>query len=563
MGLTRGDGLTGEDVTRNIKTVKAIPLTLRPAETTGRVPEFIEVRGEVYLSKADFAKLNEAREEEGLPVFANPRNAAAGSLRQLDPRVTAQRPLRALFYEIREISDAVSSAQGSQAGANETPIFSQAVATEKDMLNCLKGLGFPVPAFTLAACADDLVNAISRWEESRRSLPYDTDGIVVKLNDRDMARRMGYTGHSPRSQIAFKFPAEQVETKVLDIIIQVGRTGVLTPTAILEPVRVSGSTVSRATLHNEDIIREKDIRIGDTVVLQKAGEVIPEVVSVLKDRRAGAEREFFWPARCPACGGEVVRFPGEAAYRCTDVACPAQLRERLIHFASRDAMDIRGLGPAVVDALMEAGLVKDAGDLYSLSAEDVRKLPRQGDKSAENLVNAIRESRERSLARLLFALGIRHVGQRASYDLAERFGSLDAFLNAAEEDLAAVADIGPETVKSIVTARSQPSMESLIGKLKAAGVTGAVSQMSPSAAKDGVFSGKTLVITGGLPGMTRQEAEEKVRELGGIVSSSVSKNTFAVIVGDSPGSKLDKARQLGIRVIAAEEFGAIAKGRGI
>lgn len=547
-GLTRGDGITGEDVTRNIRTVKSIPLALRRGGTKDAVPRFLEVRGEVYLPKDDFARFNEMRQEEGLSVFANPRNAAAGSLRQLDPRVTARRPLHALFYEIREMAGESTDTE---------------VSTESEMLVLLREMGLPVPAHTLAASPDELVQSISRWEEERHKLPYDTDGLVIKVDDRDLGVRMGFTGHSPRAQIAYKFPAEQVETRVLDIILQVGRTGVLTPTAILTPVRVSGSTVSRATLHNEDIIREKDIRIGDTVVLQKAGEIIPEIVSVVKDKRTGTEREFYWPSTCPACGGEVVRFPGEAAYRCTGMACPAQIRERLIHFASRDAMDIRGLGPAMVDALLEAGLVKDAGDLYFLSVEDIRSLPRQGEKSAANLVAAIEASKERPLARLLFALGIRHVGQRASYDLAERFRSLDAFLSAAEGELASVPDIGPETVRSIVTARKQPSMAELVGKLKRAGVQAALSVEEVRKPTEGVFSGQTIVITGSIPGMTRQEAEEAVRNLGGTVSSSVSKKTSAVVVGESPGSKFEKARELGIRVIPAHEFVSMVQGRGI
>lgn len=556
LGLTRGDGFIGEDVTRNIKTVKAVPLRLRQPAKEVPVPEFLEVRGEVYLPKEDFARLNEAREEEGLSTFANPRNAAAGSLRQLDPRVTSKRPLRALFYEVREM---VWSGVGNP-GLFPDDLASSPAATEVGMLEFLKGLGFPVPPHTKASSADDLVTSIGRWDECRRTLPYDTDGIVIKPDDRSLVIRMGFTGHSPRASLAYKFPAEQVETKVLDIILQVGRTGVLTPTAILRPVRVSGSTVSRATLHNEAIIREKDVRIGDTVVLQKAGEVIPEIVSVIKEKRTGDEREFHWPKTCPGCGGEVVKLPGEAAYRCTGMACPAQLREKLIHFSSRDAMDIRGLGPAMVDALLEAGLVKDAGDLYSLTVDDIRSLPRQGEKSAENLINAIRESRERPLARLIFALGVRHVGQSASYSLAERFRSLDAFLSATEDALAEVPDIGPATVESIVTARRQPSMVAVIDKLKKAGLKAATSQEEHTVA-GGPFSGQTLVITGGLPGMTRQEAEEKIREMGGTVSSSVSRKTSAVIVGESPGSKLDKARELGIRIIPAQEFAAMVQGR--
>lgn len=541
LGLTRGDGLSGEDVTRNVRTVRAIPLTLMASDHS-RLPAFIEVRGEVYLPKDDFAKLNEDRELEGLTTFANPRNAAAGSLRQLDPRVTAGRPLRALFYEIREAVD-----------SSGIPV---ALPKEQDVLSSLKELGFPVPVFDVCQSVDDLVARIPEWEEKRHKLPYDTDGIVIKLDDRALGESMGATGHSPRWQLAFKFPAEQVETKVLDIEITVGRTGVLTPTAILEPVRVSGSTVSRAVLHNEDVIREKDVRVGDTVILQKAGEVIPEIVAVVKTKRSGSETEFVWPSKCPACDADVVRLPGEAAYKCTGVACPAQLREYLIHFGSRDAMDIRGLGPAMVDALLGANLVKDAGDLYFLTLEGLSGLPHMGEKSAENLLKSIGGSKDRPLARLIYALGVKHVGQRSAAVLAERFPSLDAFLSATPEELSQVPDVGPKTVRSIESSRSQPSMRDLIAKLKDAGVRAAVETESrePAVPTDGLFAGKTLGVTGTIPGMTRSEAEERVRELGGKVSSSVSKSTFALVVGDSPGSKVDKAKQLGVRIIDAEEF---------
>jgi DNA ligase (NAD+) len=553
LGLTRGDGLTGEDVTKNVRTIKAIPLLLRAHRTEAGAPDFLEVRGEVYLPKEDFAKLNEEREAEGLPAFANPRNAAAGSLRQLDPKVTAGRPLRALFYEIREAAS-ISGDQSVHAG----------LSTEQDIVETLKRLGFPVPAYDVCESIDEVMRRIPEWETRRRKLPYDTDGIVIKLDDRVLGESMGATGHSPRWQLAFKFQAEQVETKVQGIEVTVGRTGVLTPTAILEPVRVSGSMVSRAVLHNEDVIKEKDVRIGDTVILQKAGEVIPEIVAVVKEKRTGAEREFRWPEKCPACGAEVVRLPGEAAHRCTGVACPAQLREHLIHFASRNAMDIRGLGPAMVDALLEAGLVRDAGDLYSLKADDIVKVPRQGEKSAENLIASIQVSKDTPLVRLLFGLGIKQVGQRASVALAERFGSLDSFLAATSEELAQVADIGPETVKSIESSRSQASMAELVRKLKEAGVKAALAKETPEERLPvkGPFAEKMLVVTGRLPGMSRSEAEERIRELGANVSSSVSRNTFALVVGENPGSKLEKARELGVRIIELEEFLEIVRGRG-
>jgi len=527
LGLTRGDGITGEDVTQNVRTVRSVPLALRPG-----YPPLMEVRGEVYLPREDFARLNKEREEAGLSVFANPRNAAAGSLRQLDPSVTAQRPLRALFYEIR-------------GDVN--------LSTEVEVLSFLKDMGFPVPEYDLCYSPDELLSAISVWDEKRHRLTYDTDGIVIKVNDRRLFSRLGATAHSPRGHIAFKFPAEQVETKVLDIIVQVGRTGVITPTAILEPVRVSGSTVSRATLHNEDIIRELDVRIGDTVVLQKAGEVIPEIVKVLKEKRTGEEREFRMPEVCPSCGSQAQRFPGEVAWRCTSATCPARLREQLIHFASRDAMDIRGLGPAMVDALLESGLVKDAGDLYFLTVDDLRRLPRMGEKSAANLISSIQASKDNPMAKLLFALGIRHVGLRLSQTIAEQFGSMDAFMNATPEELSQVRDIGPETVRAIEAARSQESLRRLLDKFRKAGLRG-MQDAAKEEPVEGPLSGKTLVITGTLPGLTRKEAEELVARLGGKVSSSVSKNTYAVIAGESPGSKLQKARELGVKVMSPQEF---------
>ena len=528
-GLTRGDGVSGEDVTQNVRTVQSIPLRLRPGS-----PTLLEVRGEVYLPRKDFVDLNREREEAGLVTFANPRNAAAGSLRQMDPTVTAKRPLRALFYEIREMNAEVK--------------------TEVEGLACLKKMGFPVPEYDLCVSPEELLRSIREWEAKRHELTYDTDGIVVKVNDLDVFARLGSTTHSPRGHIAYKFPAEQVETRVTDIIVQVGRTGVLTPTAILEPVRVSGSTVSRATLHNEDIIRDLDVRIGDKVIIQKAGDVIPEVVKVLTDKRTGEELEFHMPGTCPSCGSPAERLPDEAAWRCTDPTCPGRLREQLIHFASRDAMDIRGLGPSMVDALFSAGLVKDAGDLYSLTVEDIRKLPRQGEKSAQNLISSIRKSKENSMSRLLFALGIRHVGQRLSQTIAERFGTMDAFLEASPEELSQVKDIGPETVSSIEATRFQESTKRLLVKFRESGLKGmseAKPQVSPA---EGPFLGKTLVITGTIPGMTRKEAEERIALLGGKASSSVSKNTYAVIAGVDPGSKLQKARELGVRVMAPREF---------
>lgn len=541
LGLTRGDGVVGEDVTANVKTIKAIPLRLR--QTSKPTPEHIEVRGEVFLPKDDFKRLNEEREEDGLPTFANPRNAAAGSLRQLDPGITASRPLRALFYEIRDVTG---------SGWN-LPRY------QVECMNLLKELGFPVASFDYCQSIDEVIELLPVWELKRHSLSYDIDGVVIKVNDLELGRSLGATGHSPRSQIAFKFPPEQVETKVRDIVVQVGRTGIVTPVAILEPVKVSGSTVSRATLHNEDFIRDKDLRIGDTVLLQKAGEVIPEIVSVVKEKRTGSEIEFSMPEKCPACGEDLIKLPGEVAYRCTNMACPAQIKERLTHFASRDAMDIRGLGPALVESLLQSGLVKDPGDLYFLNVDDIADLPRMGRKSAENLIKSIEVSKGRTLDRLIFALGIRHVGKQTARLLAERFQTLDKFIQAEEEELTSIPEIGPETAKSITLFVRTESMKDLVQKLKNAGVKAALGQEVRESVR-GVLGGKTFVITGTLKTMPRHEAEELIISLGGKVSSSVSRSTYALIVGDSPGSKLDKARDMGIRIMTEEEFLEMIKG---
>jgi len=542
LGLTRGDGLLGEDVTANVRTIKAIPLRLR--KNTRPTPQYIEVRGEVFLPKEDFKRLNQEREEEGLPTFANPRNAAAGSLRQLDPAITASRPLRALFYEIRDV----------RGDDWDLPRY------QVECMATLRDLGFPVASFDHCESIDEVIELLPVWESKRHSLSYDIDGVVIKVNDLELGHSLGATGHSPRSQIAFKFPPEQVETKVKDIVVQVGRTGIVTPVAILEPVKVSGSTVSRATLHNEDFIREKDIRIGDTVLLQKAGEVIPEIVRVIEEKRTGSEIEFSMPDRCPACGEVLIKLPGEVAYRCTNMACPAQIRERLTHFASRDAMDIRGLGPALVESLLESGLVKDPGDLYFLKADDIANLPRMGRKSAENLIRSIEASKERSLDRLIFALGIRHVGKQTARLLAERFRTLDEFMNAKEDELTTIPEIGPETAKSITLVMNTESMKEVVDKLKKAGVKAALAEENPEFARGGILGGKTFVITGTLKAMPRHQVEELIVSLGGRVSSSVSKGTYALIVGDSPGSKLDKARALGVRIITEDEFFEMIEG---
>jgi DNA ligase (NAD+) len=541
LALTRGDGLSGEEVTANVRTIGSVPLVLR--NVPEGAPEYLEVRGEVFLPKEDFRKLNEEREQSGLPLFANPRNAAAGSLRQIDPKVTASRPLRVLSYEIREIR-----------GDFRMP------GTETGCLELLKALGFPVPVYNYCRSIGEVIDVVSHWQEHRHSLPYDIDGMVVKVQDRALGDTLGTTGHSPRSQIAFKFPAEQVETKIQDIIVQVGRTGVLTPIAMLEPVTVSGSVVSRASLHNETLIREKDIRIGDIAILQKAGDIIPEIVAVVKERRTGDEKEFSMPEACPSCGSPVIKLVDEVAHRCINISCPAQLKEGLIHFCSRDAMDIRGLGPAIIESLLQAGLIKDAGDIYSLTQEDIAGLPGMGQKSSRNLIESIEASKSRPLPKLVYAFGVRHVGARTADLISRHLQSLDDIMDADEERLMQIEDVGPETAKAIVMFFRQDCVRQMIDKLRNAGVEAA---FGAQAYQDqaGPLSGRTLVLTGTLSSMTRHEAKEHIERLGGKVSSSVSRNTFALVAGSAPGSKLERARALGVRVMTEEEFLDLVHGR--
>jgi DNA ligase (NAD+) len=526
-GATRGDGTAGEDVTTNLRTIKSIPLSL----VFG--PRVLEVRGEVFMPRRAFERLNKEKDERGEAPFANPRNAAAGSLRQLDPRVTAGRALDSFIYEIRRV-------QGIE------------VLQHSDALDRLTKWGFKTPPAEVFGDLDSLMRYLDAWSERRSGLPYDIDGMVIKVNSLALRGTLGATVHSPRWALAFKYKPEQAITRVLDIEINVGRTGVLTPTAVLLPVRVSGSTVSRATLHNEDIIREKDVRVGDTVILQKAGEVIPEIVLVLKDRRDGSEKEFLFPENCPACNERVYRFEGEAAYRCVNPACPARLYESLIHFASRDAMDIEGMGPSMVQQLLNARLVSDPGDIYSLTFDQVRALPRMGDKSAENLIRAIHGSKSRPLSRLIFALGIRHTGRRAAALLARRFGTYRRFLDATHDDLTGIEGMGDVIASSVLAFTTSHEAKALGTKLERAGLS--LSEASAPAPGGGALGGKQVVLTGTLSRMTRKEAEELIASLGGWVTSSVSGNTDLVVGGEQPGSKLDKARELGIRVMDEEEF---------
>ncbi|TYP51308.1 NAD-dependent DNA ligase LigA [Thermosediminibacter litoriperuensis] len=529
---TRGDGEVGEDVTQNVKTIKSVPLRLD--FSSDKTPAVLEVRGEVYLPKEDFRRLNEEREEQGLPLFANPRNAAAGSLRQLDPKVTAKRPLAVYVYGL-------GYAEGIE------------FETHYEILQFFKRIGLRVnPHVVLFDRFEDVMDYCISWNEKRHDLPYEIDGMVIKVNSLEQQRILGATAKSPRWAIAYKFPAEQKTTVIKDIIVRVGRTGVLTPTAILEPVRVAGSTVSKATLHNEDYIKEKDIKIGDTVIIHKAGDVIPEVVEVVKEKRTGKERDFEMPHRCPECGSEAVRLPGEAAYRCTNsTGCPAQIRRSIEHFASRDAMDIRGLGPAIVSLLISQGLIKDAADLYYLKRDDLVPLERMGEKSAANLLAAIEESKKRPLDRLIYALGIPFVGSRTASLLAEAFGSIDDLQKAEYEDLIKVPEIGDKIAQSILAFFRQEQTHDLISRLRAAGVN---MEAQKKAKGPRPLDGLTFVLTGTLEKYTRQQATELIEKLGGRVTGSVSKKTDYVIVGKDPGSKYENALKLGIKILNEGEF---------
>lgn len=532
-GTTRGDGEFGEDITQNLKTIKSIPLRLK------KHLELLEVRGEAFMPKKEFARLNGEREEAGEQTFANPRNAAAGSLRQLDSRVTASRSLDAFLYGVGRIDG-------------------QEVAGHFEGLSLLKELGFKVnPNIKIFDTIDDVINYCQEWTDKRHTLPYEIDGMVVKVNDLDQQVRLGATSKSPRWAIAFKFPAEEAITEVRDIFVRVGRTGVLTPTAFLAPVKVAGSTISSAVLHNEDIIREKDIRIGDYVVIHKAGDVIPEIIKSLPDKRTGEEKVFSMPGHCPACGTDVVRVQGEVAVRCPNDKCPGRALEGIFHFVSRDAMDIEGLGPSVVSALVQAGLVRDTADLYYLNFEDLVKLERMGKKSSENLLQSIENSKSNTLAQLIFALGIRLVGARAGKILAKHFGDLDKLKAAEIEELTQIPEIGPKMAESIVSYFRDPDSLELIEKLKNAGVNMVQEQQE---AGEQPLAGKLFVLTGTLAKYSRKEAQELIEKLGGKVSSSVSKKTDYVLAGEEAGSKLEKARALGVTVISEDEFGELVAG---
>lgn len=534
---TRGDGVVGENVTANVRTIRSIPLTLKVPEGEA-VPELLDVRGEVYMPRQAFMRLNEQRAERGESEFANPRNAAAGSLRQLDPQVTASRSLSFFAYYL--------------VGEGAQPKHSESLAL-------LARYGFKVSEnYKVVENIDEAIKYIGDFNELRQGLSYDTDGAVIKVNDVYQQRILGATGKDPRWATAYKYPPEQAETTLEDIDWRVGRTGVLTPTAVLAPVKLSGSVISRATLHNEDFIRAKDIRIGDRVIINKAGEIIPEVLRVVAEKRTGDEKEVEIPSLCPECGWRVERQGEEAAIRCTNPHCPALGREGLIHFVSRDAMNIDGCGPSVINALLDAGLVRDAADLYSLRKEDLLKLERMGEKSADNLLAALAESKKNELDKLLFALGIRHVGAKVARILATEFGSMEKLQQAQPEELAQIRDIGDKIAESAVTWLNVPANIDLVERLAAAGLT--MTFTPPASQEDNPFFGKTLVFTGTMPTLGRAEAKTMAQDVGAKVSGSVSKKTDYVIAGAEAGSKLEKAQQLGVTVIDEAEFLRLLKG---
>lgn len=533
-GATRGDGFTGEDVTANLRTIRSIPLVLRK-----RAPGNLVIRGEVFMPRDEFRRLNRQREEMGQQPFANPRNAAAGSVRQLDPAVTAERSLDSYIYAL------VASDEG-------TP------ETHMESLDLLSHMGFKVnPETRLARNQADIVSYWRTWTESRADLPYEIDGVVVKVDNISHRERLGATARSVRWALALKFKAETAITRVLDIQVGVGRTGALTPVAILEPVKLAGSTVSRASLHNEDMVQKKDVRVGDEVVIHKAGDVIPEVLRVALESRKGHEEPFTMPEHCPVCGTPVVRLPGESARRCPNLTCPAQQRERLIHFASRSAMDIDGLGPAIIDQLLDLGMVRDVADLYGLKESDLVRLERVGDKTASNLIAAIEASRERPWDRLLYGLGIRFVGREVAGLLARHFGDLVSAMEASEEDLMAVPGIGPRIALSIREFFQREQNQELVQRLLKAGVgTGARS----SADEEGALEGKTFVFTGSLGDLSRNQARSMVEGKGGRVVGSVSSRVDYVVAGEDPGRKLDQAREAGIQILDLSGFLTLVRG---
>jgi len=535
-GATRGDGIHGDDITQNLKTIKTLPLRLLTEER-----EFLnlEVRGEVFITKKQFLEMNKEREEEGEPLFANPRNACAGSLKLLDPKEVAKRKLDIFIHTVPKPP-------------------SEKYQSDFLVLEKLGKIGFKViPHSPLLPSIDDVINYCEEWKEKKRELPYEVDGIVIKVDNYRQRQELGETIKSPRWAVAYKYPPEQATTRIKRIYVQVGRTGVLTPVAEFEPVFLSGTTVTHATLHNFEEMRRKDIRVNDTVIVEKAGEIIPQVVKVIKEKRTGKEKEFPIPKECPVCGSKVVKEREEVAYRCINASCPAQIKRRIEHFASRKAMDIENLGEKIINSLVEKGLVKDFADIYFLKREDLMKLERMGEKSVTNLLNAIAESKNRPFHRLLYALGIRHVGIGIAQILANHFPSIDELAKAGEEKLSAIAGIGPIVAESIRNFFADKNNQFLIAKLKKAGVRLSEEKRAKT------LAGKTFVITGTLKNFTREKAHEIIISLGGNVSTSVSRKTDYLICGEEPGSKLEKARALGIKIISEKEFLAMIGKDGI
>lgn len=530
-GATRGDGVTGEDITSNLKTIKAIPLRL-----TEQI--VLEARGEAYMPKSSFQRLNEEREKRGETLFANPRNAAAGSLRQLDPKIAAQRNLSFFVYGLSNLKGGT--------------VFSHGEA-----LNLLEELGFKTnPHRRVCQTIEEVVAFVKEWEEKRHTLDYEIDGIVIKVDDLALQEGLGTTAKSPRWAVAYKFAEEEVTTKLIDIELNVGRTGVVTPTAILEPVRVAGTIVRRASLHNEDLIREKDIRIGDYVIVKKAAEIIPEVVASIKERRTGDEQEFRMPTHCPECGSELVRLEEEVALRCINPVCSAKIREGLIHFVSRDAMNIEGLGERVITQLFDGKLIRTFADLYTLTKEQLLALERFGEKSAANLIASIEASKSNSLEKLLFGLGIRHVGSKAARTLAQHFQTMERLQAASQEELTSIKEIGEKMAQSIVAYFENEEAQELITQLQEHGVN--MIYKGPKPVKidevDSYLAGKTVVLTGKMESMGRSEAKKKIEALGAKVTGSVSKSTDLVIAGEAAGSKLDQAQKNNIEIWDEERF---------
>jgi DNA ligase (NAD+) len=530
-GATRGDGATGEDVTQNLKTISSLPLKMKKIEEKP-IPSFIEIRGEVYIEKEPFKKLNLRRIDEGEDPFANPRNAAAGSLRQLDSKITARRPLNVFLYHVGEVKGISFSSHW-------------------EVLQALKSWGFPVNP--LIEQAKDIQKCIQYFEnifKIREHLPYEIDGVVLKVNDLALQNILGNVSRNPRWALACKFPAAQETTVIKDIIVGVGRTGALTPVAIMEPVNVGGVMVSRATLHNEDEIIKKDIRVGDTVIIQRAGDVIPEVVKVIISKRTGDEKEFKMPAKCPECNSQIVRLEGEVAHRCVNISCPAQLKEHIRHFASRGAMDIEGLGEKVSAQLFDAKLIQDPADLYFLIKEKLLELERHAEKSAQNLIDSIENSKNPPLDKFIYALGIRHVGERTAKLLAARFGNMEKIIDAKQEDLTATNEIGPEIAVSIVEFFHEQKNIDVMNKFSKASVKPQKTEIVDNAP----LQGKSFVFTGTMDNMVRSEAKTIVENLGGSIHSDVTKKTTYVVAGSEPGSKLDKAKSSGIKILSEEEF---------